>query len=194
MGNRTLKIPTEKLHEIQDICKKFTSKTKVTKNQLQSLLDSLLYTPKCVKPARFFLNRMLQLLRDHTSKSVIQLSHNFHRDLNWFNTFLVQYNGVTFFDYKKPDHTIYLDTCLTGYAAVFANKIYALPIPLGYKGPRWQSGNTLASHLCSRGSIPVMAVSGKAGSCLPLVGSLQYRTLANYMYWFPLPFQLPVVI
>ena len=52
----------------------------------------------------------------------------------------------------------------------------------------------LASHLCGRGSIPVMAVSGKAGSCLPLVGSLQYRTLANYMYWFPLPFQLPVVI
>ena len=39
-----------------------------------------------------------------------------------------------------------------------------------------------------------MAISGKAGSCLPLVGSLQYRTLANYMYWFPLPFQLPVVI
>ena len=35
---------------------------------------------------------------------------------------------------------------------------------------------------------------GKAGSCLPLVGSLQYRTLANYMYWFPLPFQLPIVI
>ena len=64
----------------------------------------------------------------------------------------------------------------------------------GQGGPRWQSGNTLASHLCGRGSIPVMAVSGKAGSCLPLVGSLQYRTLANYMYWFPLPFQLPVVI
>ena len=59
------------------------------------------------------------------------------------------------------------------------------------RGPRWQSGNTLASHLCGWGSIPVM---GKAGSCLPLVGSLQYRTLANYMYWFPLPFQLPVVI
>ena len=61
-------------------------------------------------------------------------------------------------------------------------------------GARWQSGNTLSSHLCGRGSIPVMAVSGKAGSCLPLVGSLQYRTLVNYMYWFPLPFQLPVVI
>ena len=42
-----------------------------------------------------------------------------------------------------------------------------------FEGPRWQSGNTLASHLCGRGSIPVMAVSGKARSCLPLVGSLQ---------------------
>ena len=61
-------------------------------------------------------------------------------------------------------------------------------------GPRWQSGNTLASHLCGRSSIPIMAVSGKAGSCLPLVGSLQYTTLANSMYWFSLPFQLPVVI
>ena len=36
--------------------------------------------------------------------------------------------------------------------------------------------------------------SEKAGSCLLLVGSLQYRTLTNCMYWFPLPFQLPVVI
>ena len=61
-------------------------------------------------------------------------------------------------------------------------------------GPWWQSGNTLASHLCGRGSIPVMAVSGKAGSSWPLVGNLQYRTLVNYMHWFLLPFQLPVVI
>ena len=61
-------------------------------------------------------------------------------------------------------------------------------------GPRWQSGNTLTSHLWGRGSIPVTASSGKAGSCFPLVSSLQYRTLTNSMYWFPLPFQLPVVI
>ena len=40
---------------------------------------------------------------------------------------------------------------------------------------------TLASHLWGRGSIPVMALSGKAGSCLPLVGSLQYRSLTNCM-------------
>ena len=132
-SSRTLKIPAEKLLDIQNICKKFASKSKVTKNQFQSLLGSLLYITKCVKPARFFLNRMLQLLRDHTSKSIILLNRAFHRDLNWFNTFLLQFNGITFFDYKEPDHIVYLDACLTGFGAAFANKVYALPIPLGFK-------------------------------------------------------------
>ena len=39
------------------------------------------------------------------------------------------------------------------------------------------SGNTLASHLWCRGSLPGPTSSGKAASCLPLVGSLQYRNL-----------------
>ena len=62
------------------------------------------------------------------------------------------------------------------------------------EGATMAEWNTLASHLGGRGLVPGMASSGKAGSCLPLVGSLQYRTLTNCMYWFPLPFQLPVVI
>ena len=130
---RTLQIPVEKLSEIHSICQKFASKSKVTKNQLQSLLGSLLYITKCIKPARFFLNRMLQLLREHTNKSIIHLCPGFHRDLNWFNTFLFQFNGVTFFDYKQPDHTVYLDACLTGFGGVFADKSYALQIPLSFK-------------------------------------------------------------
>ena len=98
--------------------------------------------------------------------------------VNWSDTRFLAENGLTF-----------------SQTAVFSGSVTMSPkVQPTQVGPRWQSGNTLASHLCVRGSIPVMAVSGKAGSCLPLVGSLQYRTLANYMYWFPLPFQLPVVI
>ena len=95
---RTLRIPQEKLQEIQDICCSYVTKTRVTKPQFQSLLGSLLYTTKCVKPARFFLNRMLFLLRQHSSKTYIILNEDFRKDLNWFNTFLLQYNGVTFYD------------------------------------------------------------------------------------------------
>ena len=133
MVNRTLKIPQEKLQEIHNICLSFASKSKVTKNQLQSLLGSLLYITKCIKLARLFLNRMLQLLRDNTSESHINLNQSFHRDLNWFNTFLWQYNGITFYDHQKPHHTVYLDACLTGFGVCFASMVYVLPIPLNFK-------------------------------------------------------------
>ena len=131
--NRTLQIPTEKLTQIQQICRQYVSKKKVTKNQFQSLLGSLLYITKCVKPARFFLNRMLQLLRDSTDNTRINLNVEFLRDLNWFNTFLAQYNGITFNDNQIIHATVYLDACLQGLGGTFDKKVYALPLPLGFK-------------------------------------------------------------
>ena len=75
--NRTLRIPKDKLSQIQQIFKQYVCKKKVTKNQFQSLLGSLLYITKCVKPARFFLDRMLQLLRDSTDSIGISLHAEF---------------------------------------------------------------------------------------------------------------------
>ena len=56
----TLSIPDEKLAEIKQLCEQWVRKKNCTKNQLQSLLGSLLYITRCVRPARNFLNRMLQ--------------------------------------------------------------------------------------------------------------------------------------
>ena len=44
-------------------CHKWVGKTKVTKQELQSLLEILLHVSKCVSPARLFVNRMLSFLR-----------------------------------------------------------------------------------------------------------------------------------
>ena len=133
MVNKTIKIPTEKLHEILNICKKFAFKKRVTRNQFQSLLGSLLYITKCVKPARFLLNRMLQVLTDNHISSKIHMNATFHRDLNWFNVYLPEYNGVTFYGHQKRQHTVYLDACLTSLGGCFADEVYTLAIPLGYK-------------------------------------------------------------
>ena len=80
--NRTISIPDEKLKEIVEMCKNWQTKNLCTKTQLQSLLGSLLYITKCVRPARFFLNRMLQVLRDSHTLNRICLTRAFHRDLN----------------------------------------------------------------------------------------------------------------
>ena len=114
MVTRTLSIPDQKLAEIVDICKSWTSKTYCSKRQLQSLLGSLLYISKCVKHAHFFLNRMLALLRNNHHIDKILLDQPFFQDLSWFNTFLCQFNGTTYYDKKFPSSQVYLDVCLTG--------------------------------------------------------------------------------
>ena len=60
----------------------------------------------------FFLNSMLQRLRDNTQISHIALTHSFHQDLNWFLTFLNQFNVITYFDNKKVDFDVHLDASL----------------------------------------------------------------------------------
>ena len=58
----SISITDEKLTQSCDTVKQWQGKRICTKRQLQSILGLLLYAHKCVKPARVFLNRMLELL------------------------------------------------------------------------------------------------------------------------------------
>ena len=86
---RTISIPEVKLKEICTVCNTWSDRRMVTKSELQSLPGLLLYITKCVKPARFFLNRMLQLLRDNSDQTNIILTPEFFKDLNWFFLLLI---------------------------------------------------------------------------------------------------------
>ena len=130
---RTLSIPHKKLQEIASLCKSWVQKTYCSKKALQSLLGSLLYITKCVKPARIFLNRMLALLRDNHNVQKILLNQAFFQDLTWFNTFLSSFNGVTYYDHQLPSAQVHLDACLTGLGGHFDSMVYALPIPRGHE-------------------------------------------------------------
>ena len=125
----TVAIPSEKVSEILKKCHQWSHKTYATKNELQSLLGSLLYISKCVKSSRTFLNRMLDTLRRHFGTDNIVLDIEFHRDLNWFKKFLKKFNGTAFFDHRPVKATIELDACLQGLGAIYRNQVYAIPIP-----------------------------------------------------------------
>ena len=60
---RTLSLTAEKLSEIIDKCKQIMGRDYVTRRQLQSVIGSLMFLHKCVRPTRFFVNRLLQTLR-----------------------------------------------------------------------------------------------------------------------------------
>ena len=91
---KTISIPSEKLAEIVQLCADWDSKTYCSKRDLQSLLGSLLYVSKCVKHSRFFLNRMLQLLRNNVDTRKILLTAEFKSDLAWFNCFFLTTIGL----------------------------------------------------------------------------------------------------
>ena len=59
----TIQIPPQKLKQILDTVRQWSSRSYCSKRQLQSLLGLLLFVHKCVKPAGIFLNRMLMMLR-----------------------------------------------------------------------------------------------------------------------------------
>ena len=96
----TVSILDEKLQSIEHMIQEWNSKTVCTKRQLQSLLGSLVYVHKCVKPAHIFLNRMLNLLRKRHYVKNIMLHEDFKCDLRWFIKFLPRYNGISMYAHK----------------------------------------------------------------------------------------------
>ena len=128
----TLSIPAEKMLQISSMLKTWEDKKFCTKRQLQSLLGHLLYIHKCVKPARYFLNRMLEVLRNSHNASRLGLNPSFHRDLRWFLTFLPHFNGVVLYDHEKVAFQVHLNACLQGLGGVFHNLVYHVPIPPGF--------------------------------------------------------------
>ena len=129
----TVAIPHEKLKDIKIIVKEWKGKKFCTKRQLQSLLGTLLYIHKCVKPARCFLNRMLETLRNASNPAKIILSDDFHRDLGWFDQFLPHYNGISMYAHQPAKAILELDACLTGLGGRWENFIYHLPLPRGFR-------------------------------------------------------------
>ena len=95
----TIETPADKLQQINVTVQQWLSKDVVTKCQLQSILSLLLYVHKCVCPTRYFLNRMLEVLRSSHATQRITLTHEFKCDL---------------YDHKPFDVTLELDACLTG--------------------------------------------------------------------------------
>jgi hypothetical protein len=80
----TLRIPPTKLQEVLSLCKIYISKSKITKNQLQALLGSLMFLHKAIKPARLFVNRILALLRDMGPAASAAIDKGTRQDLRWF--------------------------------------------------------------------------------------------------------------
>ena len=91
----TLALPAEKLYNLKTMVAGWQGKKSCTKRELLSLIGHLQHACKVVKPGRTFLRRMIDL--STTAQKLhhhIRLNSSFRSDLQWWATFMEQWNGI----------------------------------------------------------------------------------------------------
>ena len=74
-----------------------------------------------------------EVLRNSQKRVKIQLTPEFHRDLNWFIKFIPKFNGSAFFVHRNIQYKIELDACLQGLGARCGDQVYGMDIPLNFE-------------------------------------------------------------
>lgn len=125
---KTISIPQNKLTEISVFLQSLTDKQAIPLKTAQKAVGFINHLSKCVEPARLFMSRILAEIRKAFPSNRIPISPQVKSDLNWFNNFLIQYNGVTLIKDTNINNIISADACTTGFGAYDSEKAYAFEI------------------------------------------------------------------
>jgi hypothetical protein len=110
-----LRIPSIKLQEVLSLCNFYISKSKISQQKLQALIDSLMFLHKAIKPGRIFVNHILALLQEMGKPSVVVIDEGFHRDFQWFIACARAFNGsITIYKSVQPQLDIFVDASVPG--------------------------------------------------------------------------------
>ena len=147
----TMSVPPEKLAEVKEEIEHWYKKTTAAKKPLQSLLGKLFWVSRVVQHSRTFIGRLLTQLREMSGKpdfAKVQLSEDCKKDLLWWRTFIVQYNGVTMIEnddaitlplsqlLDKPFSVCPGDATLTGGGAWYGRSYWSRQFPVWLKDPK----------------------------------------------------------
>ena len=121
-----IRLPLDKFTELQSTIALWVTRRKCTKRELLSLIGSLSFAAKVVKPGRIFLRRLIDL-----SKSVKELHYHIllnaeaRKDIMWWSEFIGQWNGTSLMQsppVAADALSLYTDASGTlGFGAVFNN-------------------------------------------------------------------------
>lgn len=119
----TISIPEPKVTETVTVVKKYLKRRSMSKKELQSVIGRLIHIAKCVPPARLFVSRLLDALREAKSKYT-RITSEMKADLRWFEAFCREWNGVSLIPPAAPSKTITVDASLTGVGGTDGNYAY----------------------------------------------------------------------
>lgn len=128
--NMEIRIPPDRLEETISLLRVWKYKSVATMREIQQILGKLHHISRCCKPARLFVNRMLDTLRHaYHAPGNVELNSDFKKDIQWFLDFLPAYNGKTFIRELQTRYTVELDSSLTGCGAIMRDSYYSTQFP-----------------------------------------------------------------
>lgn len=126
---REISIPLPKIDEFLHIVRHMLAQSSVSTKVIQSFVGRVNYLAKAVNPARLFMSRALQALRDSYQFKSVEVTPLLKADLKWFDRFLTSFNGHSLLKPAAPTKTILADSCLTAGGATDFHSYYEFVYP-----------------------------------------------------------------
>lgn len=128
LHNREIRIPDDKISNFATLARQTVGKTYISTKTAQSIAGHINHLSKAVRPARLFMNRILEVMREAGGRR-IRIDDRFRADLSWFIKFLEDFNGRSLIVQESPVFVIEADSCLTGGGARMDQLCYAIVYP-----------------------------------------------------------------
>jgi len=131
--NFSLSVPQERVDDLLQELATWKSKALYSVKNLQSLLGKLSFVTACVQSGRIFMSRLLNNLRAFpSSQRNIAVTQAMKADIDWWLTFLPQFNGTSII--KSPtwnyeDLHFTTDSCLQGGGATCLDQCMQFRLP-----------------------------------------------------------------
>ena len=113
--------------------KSWLERKRASKRELQSLIGKLVFVGKCVYSSRIFICRLLSTLRGLKHQNHrFKISAEFRKDLQWWDSFVERFNGVTFIPdmiWAEPDLLLSTDACLSGSGGWSGTQYFSCEFP-----------------------------------------------------------------
>lgn len=134
----SIRLPSDKFQELSALLRVWVGRKKCTKRELLSLIGSLSFACKCVKPGRMFLRRLITLSTKVTSLSHhISLNAEARADIQWWIDFLPTWNGVSYIQ-SEPTSSVamqlYTDASNIGMGGFLGDSWFSCPWPTPWQG------------------------------------------------------------
>lgn len=128
LNEKEIRIPDDKITAFLNLARDTREKKYVSVRCIQSIAGHINHIGKAVKPARLFMNRILEVLREARGQPV-RVDRRMKADLSWFAQFLDQYNGRTLIVDPTPTASMEVDSCLIGGGGRMFGLCYAVRYP-----------------------------------------------------------------